>query len=540
MLGATPNGFGEFMVLLEDDLDAANQLLDNGNAAEALQYVRRVQVALKDARSRSPALLTRLACCLIDCGTDLGELAPIREGLALLESNYTLLAQGIHPCSLEYNLGNAKKSIHDLERASSNEHYNAAAIALLTEAKDHYWQAYKLLDSGRPDPQLLVNLANVLDQCCRVTEALRWYDEALRVAPAFPMALLNRGRALLFLNQMSGSFSIAQLEEARQCFRLAEAARLPPHLIAMAQAHRLSLDSQLKELGQPASRIAAEAEQHERECQEHDTYWRFCLDNFLALNEHALYCRCAGARRDDLAIPPTSGPVGGDFIPRLELLLNRLKSEFCLARALFYQGIRKAPEWDLHPFEGTFSELDDQEAVGLSTEFLRTSFRLCFGVLDRIALGINELYDLTSPGEELHFESFWRPLNQKRARRETRWDRINAQRNRGLVALYSIATDLNRRNGQWGFFKEYRNHLEHGLLIVLAGESGPPEGATPQAIVVKKVSLARFRSQALLMLQLTASAIFSFVFCVREEGRRSVPTGPSVRLEMMKKSIGKE
>ena len=524
----------------ETELETAEQLLIEGDSAGALRHTRRAQACLAAIDPEPPALLASVACQLVDCGADLRSPQVVREGLAILESLLDSPGPQVDPGALQYNIGNAKKTLYDLEKPSPEGHFNPAAISLLTEAKNHYWRAYKLLGYDLHDPRLMVNLAGALDQCCRVAEALRWYAEALLAVPGFPMAHLNRAIALLFLKRMSGTITISQLAEARRSYRLAETAPLPPHMVEMARQGRIAIDEALADLGWSDLRIAEYDEQHRRESGDHDPYWQFCLDSFLALNEHSLYCRCMGARRDDLSIPTSAKPVGGPCIPRLELLLNRIKSEFCLARALFYQATTEDATWDLHSFEGTYSELYEQEAIGMAPEFLRTSFRLCFGILDRIAQGLSELYELAAPGEALYFESFWRPSEQRKKGAEVRWDKINAQSNLGLVALYSIATDLNRVKGQWAFFKEHRNHLEHGLLVVMSEDTHIPEESRPQRIALEEVPLESFRAHVLHLLQLTASAIFSFVFCVREEGYRSSPEGTAVRIEMGKKSVGKE
>ncbi len=413
----------------------------------------------------------------------------------------------------------------------------SAAITMLIDAKSAYWRAFRASDSS--DPQLLVNLANCLDQSCRVVEALRHFDAALAASPGFPMAQLNRGLALQLLARLADSFSIKLLVEAMHSFRNAETSNLPPHLREIARENRIQLADGLQALGWSAERAEAHDDQDQLEADAHDPYWQFCLDNFLALSEHALYCRCAGARRDDLSIPKSSGPIAGGFVPRLELLLNRMKSEFCLARALYYQATKPPGHWDMRPFEGTFSELQEGEAIGLSPEFLRTSFRLCFGILDRIAQGLSELFELAAPEEALYFESFWRPANQ-RNKGEERWTKINQQNNWGLVALYSIATDLNAKAGEWGFFKKHRNSLEHGLLVLVDESGVVPALARPERIQLEEVPLVTFAEHALHMLQLTASAIFSFVFCVRAEGVRNLGEVPAIQLTMEKKEIGKD
>ncbi len=517
------------------------ELLDRGRAHDALRSVRAAREELKNLPSPDLLRLAKLACLLVDTGTDLRSEEIIHEGLTIFAERYEELASVIHHANLEYNIGNAKKSLYDIVSIGSPTRFRPESIALLTEAKGHYWKAIKHAEGATPEPQLLVNLANALDQCGRVVEALMWFDRALEIDPAFGMAHLNRGQALLFLNQLSDTYTVSLLSDTKKAFRLAETSgQLPDHLMKTAREYREQLNQQLLEIGWDNDRISAYDEQHRAEYEEHDDYWRFCLSNYLALCEHALYCHCAGARRDDISIPKQSGPIGGDFIPKLEVLLNRIKSEFCLARSLYYQAVRSEQLWDTRPFEGTFTELYEGEAIGIRPEFLRTSFRLCFGILDRIAQGLNELYSLAKPSEELYFESFWRPRDQQKQGKEERWDLINQQDNMGLVALYSLATDLNRVGGEWGFFKESRNALEHGLLVVLSDDRTElPSIAIPERISFETVSIEEFRRRALHMLQFTVSAIFSFVFCVRTEGLCQRQR-PATTVTLSKKDIGKE
>lgn len=89
-------------------------------------------------------------------------------------------------------------------------------------------------------------------------------------------------------------------------------------------------------------------------------------------------------------------------------------------------------------------------------------------------------------------------------------------------ALQIIATDLTAADGgEWPFFKQWRNALEHGALIL------QPEGAMdgwesckekPGVILVREQDFV-YRLENLP--RLTRSAIFSFVyFLVRDRGLR--------------------
>jgi hypothetical protein len=235
----------------------------------------------------------------------------------------------------------------------------------------------------------------------------------------------------------------------------------------------------------------------------------------------------------------TSGsPVTGDRVPRLELILNRLKAEFGTARYLYYRAIH-GDVTELHEAEITFAELFEGEQVSIRTELLRTSFRLCLGLLDKIALGVCELFDVADPQEKLYFESFWQPA-AKKGKASTRWNTLAAKRdNPSLVALYSQATDL-RSDGEWALFKTWRNDLEHRFLI-LTQEEAPSDlwNARAGTFETRCVTLTEFTDRTLHLLQFARSAIFNFTFCARHE-TRARDDNPSIILTLQHKDLEAE
>jgi hypothetical protein len=84
--------------------------------------------------------------------------------------------------------------------------------------------------------------------------------------------------------------------------------------------------------GYDSEKLQDESQGPQEEAAEHAPYRAFTLHYHLGLSEHSLYCHCRGARRDDLMIATSKNPVTGDRVPRLELILNRLKAEFGTAR----------------------------------------------------------------------------------------------------------------------------------------------------------------------------------------------------------------
>ena len=117
------------------------------------------------------------------------------------------------------------------------------------------------------------------------------------------------------------------------------------------------------------------------------------------------------------------------------------------------------------------------------------------------------MYDLDS--KRIFFETFW-----DETKRKVELDKI---KNIHLNALYSIACDLNTKTGELKHFKNWRNKLEHNLLILKDNKEFIPDALKifedEEFVVVADVN--DFNQKALQLLQLTRAAIFSYVYCVR-------------------------
>ncbi|HEY4786807.1 MAG TPA: LA2681 family HEPN domain-containing protein [Bacteroidales bacterium] len=92
---------------------------------------------------------------------------------------------------------------------------------------------------------------------------------------------------------------------------------------------------------------------------------------------------------------------------------------------------------------------------------------------------------------------------------------INSFKNIHLSALFSIACDLHKKDGEFGFYKTWRNRLEHGIFSLTDNEYQSKVWQSEN--FAETTTEENFEKQTKHLLQLTRSAIFSFVFCVRKE-----------------------
>lgn len=185
-----------------------------------------------------------------------------------------------------------------------------------------------------------------------------------------------------------------------------------------------------------------------------------------------------------------------------------------MARRCFYEYSTFAEDSSTLIHEECFTDLEINECLGLNFEKLRTAFRLCFGILDKIALAICEHYVLKPENGQVYFQNFWQ---LSRNGRRSKFDAISDP---GLLSLYSIATDLNEhKQGEWKEFKRLRNAMEHGFLVIThSGEVNDTFESYQFSNDVEFVDIVVFEQMVEHMIQIVRSAIFSFVFSFRSKG----------------------
>ena len=509
-----------------DQCKEIDGLINSGNFYEANiknEILLQSVIEEKD-EAKKAVFLFNIAGFFVDIGHLLKENSISQKGLDLLEENRNIILQVVPKSEYFYVLANAKSN---LTANISGENINFDNIEELIEVKNLYWKAFKENQTENDiNLKLRVNLANSLKQQFRISEALRYYDEVLIDDNEIFQANINRSHALKILNAISDSYSAKLLKEI--IYGYSEACRspnIPPQFVGHYNLQKIETIRILKSFGFSDER-KLDDEESDAELLELSEYRKFCIKKRLTLSEHALYCHCNGAARDNLTIPLINKPISGDFVPKMETVLNRIKSEFSLARLNYYEYFNYKSDTAELDYENCYTDLLNNEVLGVSIEKLRTSFRLCFGILDKIALAICELFNLEIKSK-IYFHNFWKLDDQDNRRK---FEQI---RNPGLLALYSIATDLNAyKNGEWSCFKDWRNALEHGIFFIYKDKESFIDfyHSLDYSKSPVLVELEDFLDFIIELLQITRSAIFSFVFCVREYGNEKNKTGVTITL----------
>lgn len=459
-------------------------------------------------------IISNIASIFIDIGHMRPCVDSAQKGLDVLNEYKDQIIEQIGEDAYLYNLSNAKSNLVS-EKNPFNHTFST--IEQLVEIKTDLWKAIKSFSdssSGKIAPTYIVNLGNSLKQQFRIAEALDCYDRVNALNLDIPQSWINRSETLIMLNQVSDTYSIQMLQQIKGGYEnVLSSKQIPPVWLDYYRQKAAFHEDKILEACKDAD-IGVDLHDSDKtksEYNELSEYRKFCLDNNLSLSEHGLYCACAGSSRDNLTIP-TLGGVVGDFVVPMEMVLNRLKSEFSFARHLYFDYLTTEQDYELL-HDSCFSELFNDELLGIDVEKLRTAFRSCFGILDKIGIAICELLDLYPPNGKVYFQSFWQ------LDKENRREKFNNLKSPGLLALYSIATDLNdKKGGEWSFLKQLRNDLEHEFVVVHKTEN--PSDVYKSYDFIKNIIFINesdFLNHLERILQLTRSAIFSFVFAVRDK-----------------------
>lgn len=457
---------------------------------------------------------TQLYGYLIDLGNESKHETDLNNAISFLESNEIKLFSIVDKQSYYYNLANAK---HGIARIHIEKHRGVPSLKIISSKLQApislYWTAYKLIkgnDSNDLRNQILINLSNSLIDSGRIIECVQFLDSVLEENPDYPQALISRGDAIHHLSLTTNcAYTVSLFYEIyKSYYNGIRTGKLPSNLLERCIRNCQDAKKKIESYGFQISE--KEDIETEKEFQKHSIYRKFSITNKITLNEHAIYCKCNSAKYDDLQIGVQHASFSGNMVPKMELLLNRVKSEFSLARLLLFQSMSKNEKDN----SSKFSELLDGELINIEIEKLRTSYRICYGILDKIALGICKFYKLSKDGEPIYFERFWNP-----GKSSDRWEKLNSIKNIHLSALYCIACDLNTTTGELKHFKDWRNKLEHKVLI-LKEETHEQDNIMQLFNDKDFISVAElndFRDKTLHLLQLTRAAIFSFVYCIRLE-----------------------
>jgi hypothetical protein len=177
----------------------------------------------------------------------------------------------------------------------------------------------------------------------------------------------------------------------------------------------------------------------------------------------------------------------------------------------------------------------DYPAFGIQVEKLRASFRIAYGLLDKVAGFINAYYKLGVEARRVDFRNIWHVKKGV-----IRPEFLNKE-NLHLRGLYWLSqdiigddpTDQDSIAPEAVELKRLRNLLEHRCLVVREMDFGDPMG------VVETTSLENFEQSTMHIVRLARVALMYLAFSLRKEesdrrkGNREDEIIPTMKLPVL-------
>jgi hypothetical protein len=340
------------------------------------------------------------------------------------------------------------------------------------------------------------NLAVSLSRVGRFVECMINYEENIRLLKEKPQSNLSWADNLF---NMKKKYNLTNCASIWYCIAERYIAGIKSDELPEGIKHQIyyyinEIQTQLNHIGFELSyaKINENREEEFADIQEHPELRKFSIDHQITLSEHALFCNCRDSREDNLEF--------GNSNPNDEQALSTIISEFAFARYLLFKFVNNLID-EPDDFKKTST---NNSAVGYKIEHLKQSFKIVYSILDKIGNGIIDCFNIARIERHTYFEDIFGHYK----------DQLEPINNISLCALFSLSLELNQSNGNLKYFKKLRNIMEHDtkLKIVIDGEIEFSEED-------KLISSETMKDLTMNLMKLTRSAIFSFVFLIREKAQ---------------------
>ena len=337
------------------------------------------------------------------------------------------------------------------------------------------------------------NLAVSLSRVGRFVECNINYEENIKLLKDRPQSNLSWADNLYNIKEKYNLMNCASIWYciAERYLTGVKRVDLPDTMKNQVYYHLSNIERELNSIGFELNEenIKLNRTEESNDYNEHPELRKFSIDHQITLSEHALYCKCRDSREDNLEI--------GNSNSNDEQILATIISEFTFARYLLFKFINNIID---EPDDFTKSE-ENNSVVGYKIEHLKQAFKITYSILDKIGNGIIDGLNLTRIDRHTYFEDMFGHYSEQ----------LEPIKNISLCALYSLSLELNQSNGNLKYYKKLRNIMEHETQLSIL-----TDGRIEFSEEDKIVSTETLKELTLDLMKLTRSAIFSFVFLIRE------------------------
>ena len=411
---------------------------------------------------------------LIDIGVGLKSEKIIKDGITAAELALEKAKDGKVQAYLHYCLANGYTDLFELtERIATAVDRNIPQSENLWKAKRHLMKATSVEDIGDTGliAQLLVNLGNCLDTLGRSIEAIETYDEAIDINKNFSMAIANKAKALRAFAEISDKYRAAIYVEVYQDIK---SVIDNPDLVEVGgQSAKQAFERELQYIEsrfQDKSLLKKKLKHQRYKTDDLSDFEKFylelCQKEKLFLNFHIHQDHCEAAIEDPIFIRLITKVDDDDTFYKFAKYLNQIKEDFAVARLLLVQSQYRQDDFNRISERTSFVYALDYSQFNIYTGLLKSSFKEAFNILDKVAVFVNDYYQLGFREEDIYFNSIrgiGRGASIWQDNGVIRKEILNSE-NISLYALYDIYRDF--QSGEHQRIQDIRNALTHRRLVI--------------------------------------------------------------------------
>lgn len=464
---------------------------------------------VKDFDETNIELSNIKASIFIDAGAAIRDPVIVKKGISILQTLEKI--EEINKQTVFYNLANGYDNLAGLEYSTVDQVYFNKDNYLL-KAKHYFQKAISLTNNLESiPPELFINYGNCLNKLGRTLDALDCYENAIQIDPNHPMALGNKGIALISYAEILPDHYITHFKEAYFYLESALSHNPPPESIPYFKQHMEFLERTFPEVirdntGYPGYTLEAHSRLEKYLidfCLEHKLYLNpcnYCKKCDVCLGDNALINRMLIDNRDN------KYNVNTDPFLVLSSYLNQIKQDYISARFLLI--LSQYDNFDINFVDKNVRKIKtpDRSVNNVYTQLLKFAFKSFYDVLDKIACFIDYYLNLQIPQNRIYFSSLWYS-NRNRTKIRSKIIKTN---NPALNALFDIHSDLS--DGIHNEYSQNRHKLTHRFLNISRYKG-----------VSDSIDLGQFLSDTIDLAKITKRAILYTLSFIHIEERKKDP-----------------
>ena len=506
------------------EIEKINILCEENNLEEALSQSQ----LLIDQAPEHPQIQCFCSTFLIDCGSALGNVDSIKQGIFLIEKLLEKLEASKEDkdsrdsiplkAQLTYNLSNgysAKACLLNKKSSQKSEDYKKA----LSMQKQLLQKV--ILKQNELEKKFLANVlanyANLLTDLGRYVEAIDYYYDCLKLYPEHAVAMGNCANVLKNFLNLSIVHNDKILYEVWRLFQEANCRQSQlkklagHHAISQYQNELVDFEEYLSlNIGGSKSLQKRILEWEKAHSWKPSLFLQQLRDDRLLLTVNPRPTNCPSEYKDDVfwgSICVSLEDKNDEWFQSLAHTFNNIKEDFATARYLYYQSRSQETELVENSRVTHYLQTYNFADFGLRSGLLKTSLRIAIDCLDKCACFLNLYLNLNHRQDKVIWNNVWYSnLSYKKGVHPEIEKRLNS--NSALAALHDIKKDM---YGNLSIFpyKDLRNYATHELLVLYW------ERANEDTIT--RYSLETFKETTFFLLRMIKAVIIYLVDVVMIE-----------------------